>query len=352
MLSFLQQRLGKSPTKSQKNITRQDSIESAFARVNACNVSKDASATPSLTTATSLTDTSSEPTDGSEKPEIHPQGLGRSGASVDNYDEHIHPNSPFGTKRTLGTNEDNQIKFGETLHEGSKNGSREQLLHQSVQTLDEDWNIGAMPGDDLELSTKDDGGTEKRRSTRSTLLEQVSAVMETTTSVLGKRGREAMEAGMERIHKGDRKRPGRRPANKESASFESPKKRARFSSTHYKKASSPQLSARTGATKKRSKHWVTQGLYVGQSPDFDPRLTESKNKLKKASTKRLTPRKSPVMPLPMFAGERTLALGRDFKLPFDVFSPLPPGQPKPDEWKKTHKSMSRDEISQWTMLTP
>jgi hypothetical protein len=40
----------------------------------------------------------------------------------------------------------------------------------------------------------------------------------------------------------------------------------------------------------------------------------------------------------MFAGERLLKNGRDFKLPFDVFSPLPPGQPKPDEWKKVNRS--------------
>ena len=31
--------------------------------------------------------------------------------------------------------------------------------------------------------------------------------------------------------------------------------------------------------------------------------------------------------------------GRDFKLPFDVFSPLPAGQPKPDEWKKVNKNL-------------
>ena len=41
----------------------------------------------------------------------------------------------------------------------------------------------------------------------------------------------------------------------------------------------------------------------------------------------------------MFAGERLLKQGRDFKLPFDIFSPLPAGQPKPDEWKKTNKNV-------------
>jgi histone-lysine N-methyltransferase ASH1L len=40
----------------------------------------------------------------------------------------------------------------------------------------------------------------------------------------------------------------------------------------------------------------------------------------------------------MFAGERLLKMGRDFELPFDIYSPLPPGQPKPNEWRKTNKS--------------
>jgi histone-lysine N-methyltransferase ASH1L len=40
----------------------------------------------------------------------------------------------------------------------------------------------------------------------------------------------------------------------------------------------------------------------------------------------------------MFKGARLLKNGRDYQLPFDIFSPLPPGQPKPDEWRKTNKS--------------
>ncbi len=342
MLSFLQQRLGKSPTKSQKNMTRQDSIESAFARVNARNGSKDASATPSLTTATSLTDTSSEPTDVSEKPEGHPRSSGRSRANVVNYNELVLSGQQPRSTQPAGAGEDHIIPSDTPFLEGSENDSREQLLQQSVQALDEGWNIGALPGDDLELPAKNDGGIGRRKSTRLGLLEQASTVMEMTTSVLGKRGREAMEAGMEKIQalKGVKKRPSMRSANTESASFESPKKRARFSAAHYKKGSSPQPSNRANAAKKRSKHWINQGLYVGQSPDFDPRLTETKNKMKKTSAKDRGIKKSSAMPLPMFAGERTLALGRDFKLPFEIFSPLPPGQPKPDEWKKTHKSLS------------
>jgi len=51
------------------------------------------------------------------------------------------------------------------------------------------------------------------------------------------------------------------------------------------------------------------------------------------------PKENKVLPLPMYAGERLLKTGRDFQLPFDVFSPLPAGQPKPDEWRKVNKNV-------------
>ena len=341
MLSFLQQRLGKSPSKSNKSMTRQDSIESAFARVNARNVTKDASVTPSLTTATSVTDTSSEPAENPEKPEATITSLRHPRASIESCEEKLQSDWHPDNRQTLGAGIEDHIGLNKTLLEGEENDSQEQLLQKSVRALDEDWNIGALPGDNLGLPAEDEGGIKKRKSTRLTILEQASTAMETTTSVLGKKGREAMEAGMEKIHalKGRQKRPTKRPAESEPASVESPKKRARFSAVPSRTAPSPRPSARASAAKKRSKHWVTQGLYVGQSPDFDPRLTETKNK-KKIFTKDRNTKTSSIMPLPMFAGERTLTQGRDFKLPFDVFSPLPPGQPKPDEWKKTHKSMS------------
>ena len=88
----------------------------------------------------------------------------------------------------------------------------------------------------------------------------------------------------------------------------------------------------------RVKRWLSQGLYVGQDPDFDARLSETKNKLRRASRGGQTQSQRTYLPLPMFAGQRNLERGRDFKLSFDIFSPLPPGQPKPEEWRKTQKS--------------
>jgi histone-lysine N-methyltransferase ASH1L len=82
------------------------------------------------------------------------------------------------------------------------------------------------------------------------------------------------------------------------------------------------------------KKWLSAGLYVGQ---LRP-LTGNKNRRKSAAALEEV-RENKVLPLPMYAGERLLTQGRDFKLPFDVFCPLPNGQPKPDEWKKVNKNV-------------
>jgi histone-lysine N-methyltransferase ASH1L len=88
----------------------------------------------------------------------------------------------------------------------------------------------------------------------------------------------------------------------------------------------------------KQKRWLDQGMYTGQERDYNPRLNEANNKIRAARRRAAPEPQRKFLPLPMFAGERLLKLGRDFKLPFDVFSPLPPGQPKPDEWKKTNRS--------------
>ncbi|KAA8614933.1 protein containing SET domain [Pyrenophora tritici-repentis] len=89
----------------------------------------------------------------------------------------------------------------------------------------------------------------------------------------------------------------------------------------------------------KSKVWLKQGLYVGQDRDFDPRLSESQNRAKKRTKK---PREDNVLPLPIFACERLLNedprhVFRDFKLPFDTYSPLP-RKVKVDGWVKLNKN--------------
>lgn len=92
--------------------------------------------------------------------------------------------------------------------------------------------------------------------------------------------------------------------------------------------------------KPRVKKYMDHGLYSGQDvpKDMVRGLTAAEKK-QLAQLPELRPRKeNKVMPAPIFGGFRTLLAGRDFKLPFHVCNPLPPGQPKPDEWKKMTKN--------------
>lgn len=342
MFSILDQ-LGVTSPSSRAQKTRQQTIETAFSRVNARNASKDASSTPSLTTATSMTDNSSEAPEESAKPSNNEDRSERSRAGIGSYD-----NSPTGQYLSAKQNRvtgGSRTVSGETLVD-DRSTSQDRLLHQSVQALDQDWNIGSMPGDDLELPTKEPA-VKRQGSTRLDILEFASNVVAKTKSALGKRTRETMEAGMEKIqgkksnkNNNNNRRSSLRSREPAAPSFEGPTaKRARFSESHVN-VKSPEQTVRRKMSKKPTKRWLSQGLYVGQDRDFDARLTESQNKKqKKGSTEKGEAQRSSIMPLPMFAGQRALELGQNFRLPFDVFSPLPPGQPKPDEWKKTQKSM-------------
>ena len=354
MLSFIQQRLGKTPSQPQMKTTRQESIESAFSRVAARNNSTDPSTTPSLTTATSLTDTSSELTDSSAKVDDYKRSSARYRTTIGSYNENVlsAKQSRLARRSNQGAIGGNRTVLGETILDGDAKTSRERLLQESVQVLDEDWAIGAMPGDHLRLSTKDEDSAKRRRSTRLDILDLASSMIEKTTTVLGKRGRETVEAGMERLQvlKGPNKTSTLRPRETQTPSFEHrSRKRARFSGIELNNEKFAK-SAESGegvhkVAKKPSKPWVAQGLYVGQQRMDDARLTETKNKERKISKNLLEVGERGIMPMPMWLGDKVIEMGRDFKLPFDVYSPLPPGQPKPDEWKKTQKSTSTQNLA-------
>ncbi len=102
---------------------------------------------------------------------------------------------------------------------------------------------------------------------------------------------------------------------------------------------------------RKEKKWLASGLYAGQSRHFDGRPSTSKNKRKHDDTAPVIENRT--LPLPIFAGERLMKHGRDFKLPYDVFSPLPPGQPRPDEWRKTNKNVFVGDAAQvWRHSKP
>ena len=189
-----------------------------------------------------------------------------------------------------------------------------------------------------------------RRSGRTSLLSKAGEVVTgLATSVLGKRSRDALDRGKDRL--GDlKRRTSLRPRSEINTApgvaptFEGPvMKRRRLSEGDLDKlvdTSKAVTIPRNPVQKGREKKWLKSGLYIGQARNFDGRLTESKNKKKAANAKatQIVP-DNKILPLPMFAGERLLKTGRDFKLPYDVFSPLPSGQPKPDEWRKTNKNV-------------
>ncbi|PMD54255.1 mitochondrial carrier [Hyaloscypha bicolor E] len=86
---------------------------------------------------------------------------------------------------------------------------------------------------------------------------------------------------------------------------------------------------------KREKVWLNKGLYAGQEHRNFDWFADQSGKTRKDIVDATPYQPNKFMPLPMWHGQRLLHIGRHFKLPFDVCSPLPPGQPKPDEWRKT-----------------
>lgn len=163
-------------------------------------------------------------------------------------------------------------------------------------------------------------------------------------SVLGKRGRDS--TGTDSKKGRDKKRRVSRrliEAERQAEQEPSPKKHTRLAVADASKSVEPSpvkpVPLKKPHVTARQKKYLAQGLYVGQDPNYDPRLTEEKNKKKLAAKGEAAAKPRTILPDPMLAGKRLLELGRGFRLPFNVFSPLPPGQPRPDEWRKTQKNV-------------
>lgn len=93
--------------------------------------------------------------------------------------------------------------------------------------------------------------------------------------------------------------------------------------------------------------YVGQGLYSGQEDPVDLALTP-KERRAKARAARAAEKPRKYLPLPMWTGQQTLLDGRDFKLPFGVFNPLPPGSAKPEPYgKMTRNRFVGDAEAHW-----
>ncbi|KAK5679531.1 hypothetical protein LTS10_008352 [Elasticomyces elasticus] len=214
-------------------------------------------------------------------------------------------------------------------------------------------------------------------------------------SVLGKRGRDVVEAGKRKLGRGKSRVTAEDEDDDEDEDTEPqeemprwkkalemgpkglldeldldvdlpappPAKKARLSGKEAMK-DSPQPSAplaKAATATKSMKPWIREGLYVGQSPDFDPTQPGGKRKLTKkrpgsssSSTATTTMpgaaeilgSKRTFLPLPMFGylkEEKT----RDFRIPYDVFAPsLKKGDERPKDWHQVNRNRLVGEAKQ------
>jgi histone-lysine N-methyltransferase ASH1L len=235
------------------------------------------------------------------------------------------------------------------------------LIREGIEALDLEWSAKITPlksRSELDLSdsprkSAKQQGMDRRKSTRSTgeKLEIVSDI--TRKLALGKR---KLEDGLSKA-----KRELRNLADtKEFAKIdtapvihevwskgklvvpEPPQKKKRKleeeSAPQKSKAEELKPVEKKLPVGKRQKVWLNKGLYAGQEAEkfdwFSSYTAEEKENMPTTQPYK----ENKYFPMPMWHGQRLLHIGRDFKLPFDVCSPLPPGQPKPDEWRKTSSS--------------
>lgn len=182
-----------------------------------------------------------------------------------------------------------------------------------------------------------------RRSSRLSIVDRASDMLARTSSVLGKRQRELGDNKRDVSRRSSLRPRHLAPPKEETPASEpsapQPKKRrvseSDLSKLQEKEPSPPEEESKPAVPQYRPKRWLSHGLYTGQEPsDSPPKQRRSKNSAKTGTG----PSNRRILPMPMFAGSRLVNNGRDYQLPFDIFSPLPSGQPKPDEWRKTNKS--------------
>lgn len=236
-----------------------------------------------------------------------------------------------------------------------------QLVRDGIDALDLEWSAKKLPKSRSRISLNDSPkkASQQADNISRKLTRSAGTKVESFTkklSVLGKRGRQTFE---NRLTKAKRELRNLADTNEYAGidtkpvllevwsngklvTEEPPKKKRK---TEEVTASAPDAeeAKRTDKkkpTERKEKLWLTKGLYAGQDKaDLDKwskKYGKGKDRSQDASSSPL----NSVLPLPMWHGQRLLEIGRDFKLPFDVCSPLPPGQPKPDEWRKTSSSKS------------
>ncbi|MCJ1288424.1 hypothetical protein MMC26_007781 [Xylographa opegraphella] len=238
----------------------------------------------------------------------------------------------------------------QTSH-STKEASRIQLIPKGIPGMNLDWKIDCMPGHEIEQASLKVKELKRQVPGCLNSFEGDSSVVK---SARGKRCRKIREHEMENAQVPIWKSK-LRPRIQTKAGLEiTTAKIVLMGADTIAKRSLPQIDVKpTAITRPKTKRWLSQGLYIGQQQDFERSFTGAKNNFKRAPSGKWVDRAGSIFPLPMFAGRRTIEIGRDFRLPFDVFSPLSPGQPKPEEWRKTQKNVFvRDTAECWKKSKP
>ena len=184
---------------------------------------------------------------------------------------------------------------------------------------------------------KPEEGNRRRSSRLSLLSSNISKLVDTPKRDVGKRSHEVMAAGSKSA---DAKLGSRSWGKWQSCS----KKVKAKESSEGEEDSSEEASSEEeeeeeeedGDKQKKQKVWATQGLFVGQEDDFDNRRRTKRGRLSGAGA--LPKKRKPILPLPMPQGLELMDNRRDFKLPFNVFSPTP-YRVHPPGWKSLSRSM-------------
>lgn len=332
-----------------------------------------------LTATTSLTDTatpSAESTPGRGR---------RARASAPIYNlARLSGTASHGKRRANGDVVDSKSSLRrQSLANQSANGSpmstrqtrpSNKVVREGIDALDLQWSLSKLESPRTRRKTHT-APQPTRLVTRRSASEAVTA-LSNKVSALGKRIRKPSEKALENVPRELRKlqdtkefshiddKPVRYTVWSNgkyvdpNAPAEPPAKKAKTveplaeASENAEAASEPITHMR----KRRPKKYLDKGLYAGQEKPLDPvKCLSPAEKKKWALLPELhsTGRINTVMPAPVFNGLRLLVHGRDFKLPYNVCHPSPPGQPKPDEWKKMtrSKSQARTPLRSFHILT-
>jgi len=265
----------------------------------------------------------------------------------------------YNDKKLSGTACHTPVKYLKKQAE-SRNVSGATLVNDAEsprQKLSKELDDKLQPG--WTLQTQEDGpeqpaakaGSQRKPSRLGKIAQYASSAVANFTSSLGKRRRDAEDGiahTIERFNSQSKRRSVRAlpEVNYDEDVEPPPYKRSRLSEVSTIDESSAELEDKV-VTKPRqvkaAKTFLKQGLYVGQDPDFDARMTTTKNqkKLGRSSIGKKPATVEFTFPLPMFGGKQRLETGEHFQLPFSVFSANEREAKQASDWCPTRGGKSK-----------